>query len=33
MWFEEKWEESTSKSVISYDNLKKKKEHISGENV
>lgn len=25
MWFEEKWEESTSKSVIPYDNLKKKK--------
>lgn len=25
MWFEEKWEESSSKSVIPYDNLKKKK--------
>lgn len=25
MWFEEKWEESTSKSVIPYDNQKKKK--------
>lgn len=24
MWFEEKWEESTSKSVIPYDNQKKK---------
>lgn len=24
MWFEEKWAESTSKSVIPYDNLKKK---------
>lgn len=25
MWFEEKWEESTSKSVIPYDKLKEKK--------
>lgn len=34
MWFEEKWEESTSKSVIPYDNLKKKKkERINRENV